>query len=130
VEDNPYISREYQKMSEIRMQRTPYDDSDRCFRTISKESILHDLEIDLNEMTTNRSRPYVLKIVPPSVQSGRETPDMFNLGSAIKVVDNPLSNIEENCNDQKPFSSNDDLEALGITPNEISDSSGERLDPS
>jgi hypothetical protein len=39
AELNPYPS----KFAELRLMRTPIDDSDNCFRTISKESILKDL---------------------------------------------------------------------------------------
>jgi hypothetical protein len=42
AELNPYPSR----FVELRRMRTPMDDSDNCFRTISKESILKDLELD------------------------------------------------------------------------------------
>jgi hypothetical protein len=42
AELNPYPS----KYFEICRMRTPIDDSDNCFRTISKESILKDLELD------------------------------------------------------------------------------------
>lgn len=42
AELNPYPSR----FAELRRMRTPIDDSDNCFRTISKESILREFEMD------------------------------------------------------------------------------------
>jgi hypothetical protein len=52
AELNPYPS----KFLELRRMRTPIDDSDNCFRTISKESILKEFEMDsllLSEKSKN-----------------------------------------------------------------------------
>lgn len=55
AELNPYPT----KYAELRRMRTPIDDSDNCFRTYSKESILKELEMDSLLLASEKSKGYV-----------------------------------------------------------------------